>query len=293
MRFGTVRRIVAARWQQILGLASVKRMGRIDPKRAAVVALIPLAFVIVSCGRNPNPEALALEPTVIADVSVPGSSTPDTAQDVDQGDPPFPRSGNCGPTIVTDPEALTTTISPGSTNVHDSMDMDHSVGATALLDEPTQAALDHQLDAARAFTTLVPTAAAAQRLGYTLTTPVEDGSGSHWMKSTLVTCTFDPAKPSQLLYDGNDADSHLIALSYFVVSQSEPPAGFAGEEDQWHQHLGLCIVDEAMAPAAACQSGHGTLYDGSDLWMLHAWVVPEWSNPQGIFHTTNDRAVFG
>ena len=265
MRFGTVRRIVAARWQQILGLASVKRMGRIDPKRAAVVALIPLAFVIVSCGRNPNPEALALEPTVIADVSVPGSSTPDTAQDVDQGDPPFPRSGNCGPTV----------------------------GATALLDEPTQAALDHQLDAARAFTTLVPTAAAAQRLGYTLTTPVEDGSGSHWMKSTLVTCTFDPAKPSQLLYDGNDADSHLIALSYFVVSQSEPPAGFAGEEDQWHQHLGLCIVDEAMAPAAACQSGHGTLYDGSDLWMLHAWVVPEWSNPQGIFHTTNDRAVFG
>ena len=67
------------------------------------------------------------------------------------------------------------------------------------------------------------------------------------------------------------------------------PVGFAGTNDHWHQHTGLCVVngwvdrEEAASPARCA----GTFLAGGDLWMLHAWVVPSFPDRLGKFATFN------
>ena len=71
---------------------------------------------------------------------------------------------------------------------------------------------------------------------------------------------FNPAKPSELLYDGTTPNSHIVGLSYLVWHPDGPPPGFAGPNDVWHQHNangGLClrgntvVGGEAMSPKRA------------------------------------------
>ena len=56
------------------------------------------------------------------------------------------------------------------------------------------------------------------------------------------------------------------------------------------EHFALCLVRGALVDRSRCRE-HGRLLDGRDLWMLHAWVVPEWSNPWGTFAPLNPRRV--
>jgi hypothetical protein len=73
------------------------------------------------------------------------------------------------------------------------------------------------------------------------------------------------------------------------VQGISPPDGFAGADDQWHTHAGLCVVngwverEEVQAPADC----PGRWLAGGDLWMLHAWVVPSYPNRWGRFAQTN------
>jgi hypothetical protein len=92
-----------------------------------------------------------------------------------------------------------------------------------------------------------------------------------------------------LLYDGTNADSRIVGLSYYVRSTSEP-AGFAGPNDHWHRHIGLCISQKTLTviggektTPAQCAAMGGVKADGSEFWMVHAWVVPGWDSPQGVF----------
>lgn len=54
----------------------------------------------------------------------------------------------------------------------------------------------------------------------------------------------------------------------------------------WHRHFGLCfdrdgaLEREHVPGPGSCD---GTWLNGSDLWMLHAWVVPGHANPDGLF----------
>jgi hypothetical protein len=113
--------------------------------------------------------------------------------------------------------------------------------------------------------------------------------GTHWIKWTLVDAPFDPARPSMLLFDQRpDRPARLVGFSYWVRSPTAPE-GFAGGNDAWHSHLGLCFVQgrlylEGVAARLACP---GTWLNGSDLWMLHAWVVPDLPNPEGRFAPAN------
>ena len=81
----------------------------------------------------------------------------------------------------------------------------------------------------------------------------------------------------------------LIAFSYWVASP-DPPEGFAGEMDRWHAHLGMCFENGWLTtdnwPRESCD---GDWINGSDLWMLHAWVVPGVENDTGIFETINPK----
>lgn len=128
--------------------------------------------------------------------------------------------------------------------------------------------------------------------GYSQTSPRVDGVGYHFTKWSLVDKPFDIARPSQLLYEEVTfgAGLELVALSYWVASD-HAPEGFAGEADAWHQHFGTCfvngyLVDEGVPNRDSCD---GDWVNGSDLWMIHAWIIPGMENEAGVFSAANPR----
>ena len=146
-----------------------------------------------------------------------------------------------------------------------------------------------QWSAAVAAATRLATPEQATAAGYAQASAQVPGVGTHWINWTLVDAPFDPARPSMLLFDeAPGRPARLVGFSYWVRSAGEP-AGFAGANDAWHSHLGLCFVRgrlylEGVPAALACP---GTWLNGGDLWMLHAWVVPGLPNAGGRFAPTN------
>ena len=166
------------------------------------------------------------------------------------------------------------------------------VQAQAITDSAIRTVLQTQLEAARSVTTSVRSTSAAQAAGYLRNTAYTPCGGTHWLNRTLVDNRFDPAKPEMLLFDGNGDDAELVGLSYYVVSGSVAPEGFAGPNDQWHQHVVLCIKDGVVAgPAtmteAQCTARGGKPNNAANAWMLHAWVVAGWENAWGTFAPEN------
>lgn len=162
----------------------------------------------------------------------------------------------------------------------------------AITDSAIRAVLQDQLAAARSVTTSMRSTSAAQAAGYVRNTAYTPCGGTHWLNRTLVDNRFDPAKPEMLLFDGNGDDAELVGLSYYVVNGNVAPEGFAGPNDQWHQHVGLCIKDGAVAgPAtmteAQCAARGGKPNTAANAWMLHAWVVAGWENAWGTFAPEN------
>ena len=159
------------------------------------------------------------------------------------------------------------------------------------LDAPTRARLDAQLATARSAALALSTLDAALAAGYQVAASPDAGIGTHLVKWSLVDRAFDPAQPSMLLFDERPGQvPHIVGLSYWVRSATAPD-GFAGPNDLWHQHSGLCVVNgwidrEKSEPPPECQ---GTWLGGSDLWMLHVWVVPGWDNRRGVFANWNPK----
>lgn len=168
---------------------------------------------------------------------------------------------------------------------------DGSVVPNQPLDPATRAVLAQQLVEARAVAMAHPTVADALRDGYVMVTPYVPLIGAHYMKFPLVDGIFDVRAPEMLLYDGTDPGSRIVGLSYYVVSATEPE-GFAGPNDHWHRHIGLClkIVDghpvvigaERTTPEA-CRAMGGFKAEGRNGWMVHVWAVPGWESPVGVF----------
>ena len=150
--------------------------------------------------------------------------------------------------------------------------------------------LMHQLHAAADTAALYPTAQHAMNAGYFQVTSWIPGIGAHYLKPSYVS-TFDAAKPSILLYNGNKPSSVLVGLSYAVVAPVAPE-GFAGKNDAWHVHPALCLLaayvvgsdatpdDMCSSVGASKGSGFGT---GSKFWMMHLWQVPNWWSQWGLF----------
>ena len=158
----------------------------------------------------------------------------------------------------------------------------------AALDEPTRSLLAVQLTQARAAAARYPTAADATAAGYRRVTGYLPCIGAHYMNFSLVDGTFDPEQPEMLLYGGNGPTARMIGLSYYVTGTAVAPDGFAGPNDPWHQHIGLCtrggvVVGGSSLTAEECAQRGGTKADGSTSWMVHAWVVPGWESAWGTF----------
>ena len=152
--------------------------------------------------------------------------------------------------------------------------------------------LEAEMAQARTVIDAYPTVAAAEAAGYRRSTPYVPCIGAHYTNVGLV-ARFDPTKPSELLFDGTNPDSKIVGLSYLVYNRGGAPEGFTGPNDHWHQHNangGLCfggpggaVIGGEELTEAECEERGGTKRELTDIWMVHAWVVPGFECSWGVF----------
>lgn len=87
------------------------------------------------------------------------------------------------------------------------------------------------------------------------------GEGFHFVKASLIDCTFDLEHPEALLYMSSGEGLRLVGVEYSVrnTCSTTAPEGFTGDADEWE----------------------GPNAEGRPVWALIAWL---WlANPNGIF----------
>lgn len=163
-----------------------------------------------------------------------------------------------------------------------------------------------QLVVARAAAMQYPTVGDAKRAHMILAGGMAPGVGAHYLSiaSTLLGVnadgTVNPAHPGSYIYAGTRDDSPIVGLMYESLTNGDvPPSGFAGPNDHWHRHSNLCIQYNASGIAvpfspdsdvtqAQCQSVQGQ-FMAKSIWMVHAWVVPGWESPKGVYSHSNNN----
>jgi hypothetical protein len=162
------------------------------------------------------------------------------------------------------------------------------------LDPNTRAAVQQQLVVARETAMRYPTVASASAAGYRLIGGFGPGSGAHYIGGFggAFGGGFDPSKPLALIYDGTSPTSQMVGLMYYGMGNTAPE-GFAGPNDHWHRHSNVCTRgSEVLSPPdaditeAQC-AALGGFFMKITGWMVHAWVVPSWESPDGVFSHEN------
>lgn len=177
------------------------------------------------------------------------------------------------------------------------------------LDPATRVQLAEQLTAARAAAMRYPTLADATAAGMFPAGGFTPGAGAHYLSpggaaaSFLPGGSFDAANPATWIYDGTSPTSLVVGLMW-ISSEKEAPEGFAGPNDHWHRHFNTCIrsgsngIAGIEVPFAAdqdvtremCEGVNGSFME-TTVWMVHAWVVPSWESPNGVFSHDNPNLV--
>jgi hypothetical protein len=174
-------------------------------------------------------------------------------------------------------------------------DVAHEMEPDEPLDAATRRELAQQLIAARETALQYPTVADAEKAGYHLVGGgFGPGSGAHYISYGNAFGTFDPANPPTLIYSGINPTSEVVGLMYLGNgANSAAPEGFAGPNDHWHRHSGVCLKGaevifpvDASVTAAQCTAAGGGFME-TTTWMVHAWVVPGWDSPAGVFSHEN------
>ncbi len=184
-------------------------------------------------------------------------------------------------------------VAPGSCNTDEAAELKIP---DKPLDAHTRAVLASQLVAARAAALDYPTVADARRAGMILAGGFGPLVGAHYIDIRHVLGAFDPAHPGTYIYDGTSPTSRVIGVMY-TGGGVYPPEGFAGPNDHWHRHSNTCTEFEngmivVPFPAdsdvtkAQCDAVHG-MFMRRTTWMVHAWVVPGWESPIGVFSHSN------
>jgi hypothetical protein len=173
----------------------------------------------------------------------------------------------------------------------------------APLDPATQALLSRQLEVAELAALRFPTVADAKRAGMILAGGMAPGVGAHYqalsassLKGVNPDGSVNPAYPASWIYASTADNAPVVGIMYESLSDNAP-SGFAGPNDHWHQHTNLCIgfkngmITVPFAPDTSvtpqeCADVHGSFIKKS-VWMVHAWVVPGWESPQGVFSHAN------
>ncbi len=241
-------------------------------KPAALVALITSVIVLVvaafAVGRASAPEAKA----VAGGAPTTTSTTHDMAQMSTAEDRGFSLLGN---------------------------GMEHDDGFTQGISPTDRVELARQLVLAREVALQYPTVRDAEAAGLRRAGPFSPGLGAHYLSvgnsganPDGVMSDDDIRKPVAWIYDGTHPDSRIAGL--FYMTPIADAAGFAGPNDTWHLHTGICIVTNAQgnidtplgadrgATREECDKVGGNLLDRTQ-YLLHVWVVPGFESPEGVF----------
>jgi hypothetical protein len=213
-----------------------------------------------------------------------------------------PSNGKPAARVVTN-APTTTTAQPTAIGLRTNADEQAENVPDRPLDKPTRAKLAAQLVVARAVAMKYPTVADATKAGFILAGRFTPGAGAHYISIGVGAAGFrgqinaiDPARPLALIYNGTYPTSQIVGLMYGSFT-AMPPDGFAGPNDHWHRHTNLCITfgngkigipypPDTNVQKAQCDALHG-MFMRETLWMVHAWVVPGWESPQGVFSHAN------
>jgi hypothetical protein len=152
-----------------------------------------------------------------------------------------------------------------------------------------------QLNIARDYALRFPTVAAVKAAGWIQATVWTPGQGIHFADPTRLYGPFDPLKPNWLQYNGTASTAKLAGMMFLVDSGADPPAGFQGTNDHWHNHDALCIDADAQPFVIAehvtdqyCAAIGGVNTNVSGQWMVHAWL-PTYAgwDPTDIFNNSH------
>jgi len=167
------------------------------------------------------------------------------------------------------------------------------------LDAADLPALKQQLQTVREVALRYPTVEAANAAGYGNTTNDVPFMGMHYLNFDYVRDgVFDPAKPEGLLFSKVDAGPPKLVGAWFLllpgigdITADTQPAGFVGDLDMWHAHIGLCLVGLSGSSEGetkeSCEAKGGS-FTGDLRWMMHVWIAPEVTeNPDGFFAYLN------
>jgi hypothetical protein len=191
-------------------------------------------------------------------------------------------------------------LTSGDEHAHESGNPDHAaeLEPDEPLDNATRDQLASQLVEARDLARQYPTVADAEAGGYRLAGGFAPLVGAHYVSYSGLSGDgpVDVQKPNSLIYDGTSPTSRIVGLMYYAMT-GEQPEGFAGPNDHWHRHRGVCIKNTATGidvpfPADAdvtrkqCSDVAGNFLDQTG-WMVHAWVVPGWDSRNGVFSHDN------
>jgi hypothetical protein len=154
---------------------------------------------------------------------------------------------------------------------------------------------------------MYPTIADAEAAGWTRSGPFSPGLGTHYgapafhMNADGVMDTREDLLSPMLVFDGLGRDARLAGFMYIVYGSDTEPAGFAGPNDHWHYHERVCIVmgdDGAIdTPFGAdlegvteqmCTDAGGAFIENTG-YMVHAWSVPGYESPDGMFTELNPK----
>ena len=166
-----------------------------------------------------------------------------------------------------------------------------------------QAVLTSQLAGALQAAERYPTVASAKAAGMILAGGMAPGVGAHYQeinanafKGINPDGTVNPLYPASWIYASVAPNAPVVGVMYESFGQTAP-SGFIGPNDHWHRHSNVCIqigagkigvpfaADQDVTPQE-CADVHGQFMQKT-VWMVHAWVVPGWESPQGVFSHDN------
>jgi hypothetical protein len=136
-----------------------------------------------------------------------------------------------------------------------------------------------QLSAAADFARQFPTVADVRAAGWIQVTVWTPGQGIHFADPDRLYGPFNPEMPNWLQYNGTAPTARLAGMMFLVDSGVDPPSGFAGPNDHWHNHDELCIDADAEPMVIGehvsdqlCAAMGGVNVDVSNQWMVHGWL---------------------
>jgi hypothetical protein len=234
-----------------------------------------------------------------------GGGSVSTVQAVQPASSGGDDTGSATPVTVTDATqahvhahgAATGVDDRGFSNLENGVQHNHTF--TQAISPADRVTLAHQLELARQTALQYPTIADAERAGLHRAGPFSPGLGTHYINygnalanTDGIMSDDDIRRPLAWIYDGTKPTSHVAGLFYMTGVTN--PQGFAGPNDVWHVHHDICIKPGANgvidAPLGAdhnatkeqCDAVGGNLLKQTQ-YLLHAWVVPGYESPEGVF----------